>query len=1119
MSSPAPKRKLPTFKAKSIVPVVAQASENEAVDAEPVIVKRVKKAVHLPTPQPEVIVVPRRKTLKRPASLKSRQVAFEEAIESDPATHTEELPDNFYPINRFGFSAATTRAFGAYTLPRSAGANPERCADLLGAKDLKPFAYQKFVRDFMQSASPYRGLLVYHGLGSGKTCTAVGTAEALRVAEPNRHIFIITPASLRTNFRNDLKKCGSTAYSTEHHWIWLQLPASDISTSGETTISETMKFLTETVGLPEKWVKANHGGWYFDPSLESNFSSLGQEKQAQIQNQIEAIIDERYTFISYNGLQRKTINKELCETIMLPPARVGGPARKVWRNKFDGALVIVDEVHNFVRKITSILEQVLREEDIEARNDSLPPACKGEGIFSETGYPIGYVLYHWLTTARNCRVLGLSGTPIINFANEIAILMNMLHGNTEVARFPVRINPSAGQSEGRLRMALAAYPLIDYLAVKLSGTEAGVALVEATRCPDRHIMLRDDDGHLIGLMADTDSEIKNPPMPIATFGAMLRKHLEKAGYELPIPRSTFKTTEAYTLLPAIREDFLERYVAPDYSGLIRTEQLKRRMSGLVSFYRGANLDLMPRTSVPPKLVILPMSDYQASIYAAVRTAEMEKERHVADKRRGKTAKKGSAAQIEDEIASSYKIYSRAACNFVFPEEMERPRPGGRLSEADADLDVPTEDLPLEDETTAIVPAKSRDDMDDKEEYKTRVQEALEQIWKRRDEVLTIAGDPEHGLAKYSAKYAAIIEKLEESPGSALVYSQFKSLEGLRILSMAMDANGYAGLRLKRVGEEWSIDYKDPSTDPAKRKYILYSGDIDEKERELLRKIFNGMWNQLPLSLQRAVKADAEAQRVERGEEAVGEGKNPNLRGQVVRCFMITEAGAEGISLKNVRQVHMMEPYWNMVRLEQVQGRAARLCSHMELPEEERTVDVFIYLVKFSKEQLGKYATLVTNDNKQTTDQNVFDIAQRKLVIANALQRALQEAAVDCSLNAAENGVPCSVREGDPERYMYTPNIKEDDLIDDSNIVRVKAILDKKRGLVLDKVTGKVIGRIVDGRPVLDVAKPAAKEAPVVKPITTEANTEEAPIIVKRKPVAEKAPVIVKRKAKARNLTE
>ena len=74
----------------------------------------------------------------------------------------------------------------------------------------KPFKYQLFLRDYMQKSSPYRGVLLYHGLGSGKTCSAVTIAENLKL---ERNIVVILPASLKDNFVNDgLKFCGDPQY-------------------------------------------------------------------------------------------------------------------------------------------------------------------------------------------------------------------------------------------------------------------------------------------------------------------------------------------------------------------------------------------------------------------------------------------------------------------------------------------------------------------------------------------------------------------------------------------------------------------------------------------------------------------------------------------------------------------------------------------------------------------------------------------------------------------------------------------------------------------------------------------------------------------------------------------
>ena len=59
--------------------------------------------------------------------------------------------------------------------------------------------------------------------------------------------------------------------------------------------------------------------------------------------------------------------------------------------------------------------------------------------------------------------------------------------------------------------------------------------------------------------------------------------------------------------------------------------------------------------------------------------------------------------------------------------------------------------------------------------------------------------------------------------------------------------------------------------------------------------------------------------------------------------MTTKQGAEGLNTRNVRQLHIVEPYWNPVRLDQVIGRAVRTNSHAELPKDEKLIFIFIYL--------------------------------------------------------------------------------------------------------------------------------------------------------------------------------
>jgi len=103
---------------------------------------------------------------------------------------------------------------------------------------------------------------------------------------------------------------------------------------------------------------------------------------------------------------------------------------------------------------------------------------------------------------------------------------------------------------------------------------------------------------------------------------------------------------------------------------------------------------------------------------------------------------------------------------------------------------------------------------------------------------------------------------------------------------------------------------------------------------------------------------------------------------------------------------VVEPYWHMVRVEQVVGRARRICSHQDLPEELRTVEVFLYITTLSQQQKTdeKNMELRIRDVSRldrttpvTTDETLYEIASIKQRINNQILQAVKETAVDCSL--------------------------------------------------------------------------------------------------------------------------
>ena len=189
----------------------------------------------------------------------------------------------------------------------------------------------------------------------------------------------------------------------------------------------------------------------------------------------------------------------------------------------------------------------------------------------------------------------------------------------------------------------------------------------------------------------------------------------------------------------------------------------------------------------------------------------------------------------------------------------------------------------------------------------------------------------------------------------MCYSQYRSLEGIELLSQVLFNNGYIpytnqpesvrieiGMRVRYQYAKniWKtglviVKGKNPKTNE-----IVYRLDNQENPKAVYTRsqIYPcqyGLWTGEEDVASRRVILDAF-------------NNDNNKYGQRCLIIMITQAGAEGISLFNVRQVHILEPYWNNIRIRQVIGRARRIRSHINLPEDQQNVTVFKYDIKFAQ---------------------------------------------------------------------------------------------------------------------------------------------------------------------------
>ena len=1018
------------------------------------------------------------------------------------------------------------------------------------------------------------------------TCSSIALAEGMK---SEKKIFVLTPASLKVNYFNELKNCGDQLYRIHQHWEF-------VSVDGQ---PDRVESLSESLQIPREIIEKQKGAWMMNPGKTANYEDLDSEERRSLDGQIDTMIHMKYEDIHYNGLNAKKIaDLEDRGKRALPR----GSKRKP--NPFHDCVVVVDEAHNLVSRIHNQLKSV----------GSGKGAVKKGGAAAKV--KIALKLYEWLMTAENARVILLSGTPIINYPSEIGVMFNILRGAIKTWTFQVKVETQSKVDKDAIlnmfeRAGLKTYDYVAYNRNELVITRNPFGFINKTpgapqarpgaapKGPPKTLKksgggggrgrktrgkktVHGAVGRAVGKKVGDEGIIINPLPPNANLSDIeLEKELESAfegqnlhagggavednysgverSGEILMSDDDFEKTvveilnsnglkvekgavrvQNHLLLPDNQDEFLARFVDIEDGSLKNEDALKRRILGLTSYFRSAQEKLMPSfvlasgagevetiaeseeeesetgdvgdsvgetveeegkqmggvitTNSIYHLVKTPMYSYQFGIYEKVRKEEANQEKN--RRKRAKNQAANADGNVMENVSSSYRIFSRVACNFVFPPP-GRPMPtekerkpdseegvvgkigkkggdgdggGGRGDGADKNVEDsspippgPNEpilgkhlvehDTTIEEEGGARGPAMKSmrmvsqmelgnedGEMSDDEELEPIAEDADEDAdedaepgavkgdWKKayqRSIQTALALLKNNGgkylsmdalKSTYSPKMAAILERLQDpdNRGLHLIYSQFRSLEGIQVMKLVLEQNGWAEFRIERGAEGWQIDWDverhgewKTNTKPC---FVLYTGTETAEVKEIIRNVYNGKWTVVPPSLVEQIRL--------RGED--------NRNGEVIKVFMITSSGAEGISLANTRFVHIMEPYWNLVRLEQVIGRARRICSHEALPVALRTVKVFLYLSVLSQEQSTseKHIELRIRDLSRfdhktpvTTDEYLLEVALLKDAINRQILTAIQSTAMDCSLYS-ESMNAFAKRSGEPPLVCY-----------------------------------------------------------------------------------------------------
>ena len=870
-----------------------------------------------------------------------------------------------------------------------------------------PLIHQELVKQYLNSYSPYRGLVLYHGLGSGKTCTSVGVIEAMKSSK--KKIFILTPASLKKNYISQMKFCGSTFFQEDDNWEYVEFPKDNSRKQFILDVHQITK-------LPINNYLNKKNGVYLQrktPKTENDFVKIDKKV---LNEQINEMIKGRFQFISYNGITMDSWNRKYKGSNNYNP--------------FDNSVVIVDEGHNFVSRIVNKL--------------------------NINGNSVSVEMYNHILTADNCNVVMLTGTPLINYPNELGVLFNLVSGGNLVIEMRCSHDNKKMVSIKYFKKALESLGNIDF-----------ITYVENTNT--LKVMKNP-----YGFINETSGKIKydlNGKISVKEFKDKIIELLQEAGYKvLNLEDAKDSMIKMYKKFPDTKVNFDTIFIDKQNNGLKNKQYFQTKISGLVS-YVGDKKELMPTIVSSGQdddifIEVLEMNENVLTHYNTARTVERALDSKMKTKKNNK--------KDSNDQTGSYKIFSRAACNFVFPSQINRfPSFGeaknglskkegkeGKMNRPIMNVDnienIEEDQLELMTREEMLTLNDGKYDTQDAELLETKVNKKrqaefsekvnfllreltnnaykyfdsdIEKLVKTKN--VKIATDPEYetnqenDLKLYSPKFHKMLENIldNENQGLHLMYSNFRTLEGIGIFKILLEYYGYSEFKIVKTTnasgiQEYNMEVENAfyynssfesiggdespneefTTLNGRKFYALYTGKEGEEEKEIIRNIYNGNFEKIPVNIKKDIRkyffnniaSDM-----------------TNLFGEVIKLLMISSSGAEGIDLKNVRYVHITEPYWHPVRIDQVIGRAKRICSHKDLPDELQNVKVFLYLLshnkKLLKEKEASYTQLINGDtdkagNVITTDENLLKIMKRKKKLMQQFLTAMKESSVDCIFN-------------------------------------------------------------------------------------------------------------------------
>jgi superfamily II DNA or RNA helicase len=203
------------------------------------------------------------------------------------------------------------------------------------------------------------------------------------------------------------------------------------------------------------------------------------------------------------------------------------------------------------------------------------------------------------------------------------------------------------------------------------------------------------------------------------------------------------------------------------------------------------------------------------------------------------------------------------------------------------------------------------------------------------------------LKIYSIKFYKLLKNIKKENGKLIIYSNFTNQFGIKSLTKILETNGYKNFSKHGVGL---------------KRFGIFSGDENNKYRTMLKNTYN---------------------------------LKENVDGELIKIIILSPAGKEGLNFNSVKSIHIIEPYWNNSRIEQIKGRGIRTCSHKLLPSRQRYVNVYLYVSILPYKNYGI-----------STDEYILKICNKKEEINKKFNKFLKEYALDCNILKKYNDIKC-----------------------------------------------------------------------------------------------------------------